>query len=186
VTVQELDPTLGTVSTNYTYDILNHLIQVSMPRGTNTQTRTFNYNVGTTVGIDLLSATNPENGTITYTYYSDHTLHTKGSLTYSYDSYKRLTQIMSGSTVLRTFMYDSNTIDTTFSGSYTQGRLVAVQHTAFTSAGIHGRHRRQQRFGSQLDAVHRDVRLFSTRSSIEEAPAGKRDYALLHQYQHPA
>ena len=42
--VQEPDPTLGLVSTNYTYDILNHLIQVSMPRGANTQTRTFNYN----------------------------------------------------------------------------------------------------------------------------------------------
>jgi hypothetical protein len=26
-----------------TYDILNHLTQVSMPRGSNTQTRTFNY-----------------------------------------------------------------------------------------------------------------------------------------------
>ena len=39
---------------------------LTVPRGSNTQTRTFNYNVGTTVGIDLLSATNPENGTVTY------------------------------------------------------------------------------------------------------------------------
>ncbi len=81
--VQEPDPVLGTVSTNYTYDMLNHLIKVSMPRGSNTQTRSFNYITGTTVGIDLLSATNPENGTITYTYNSDHTLHTKNSLTYT-------------------------------------------------------------------------------------------------------
>src|ERR1700675_1240014 len=106
VQVQEPDPVLGTVSTNYTYDMLNHLTQVSMPRGSNTQTRTFNYLTGTTVGIDLLSATNPENGTVTYTYNSDHSLHTKTDaksqvFTYSYDSYKRLTQIMVGSTVLR-------------------------------------------------------------------------------------
>jgi YD repeat-containing protein len=141
--VQEPDPTLGTVSTNYTYDILNHLIQVSMPRGSNTQTRTFNYNTGTTVGTNLLSATNPENGTVTYTYNSDSTLHTKTDaksqvFTYSYDSYKRLTQIMVGSTVLRTFMYDTNTLDSTFSGSYTQGRLVAVQNTGFTPNGYVG------------------------------------------------
>jgi RHS repeat-associated protein len=42
---------------------------------------------------------------------------------------------MVGSTVLRTFMYDTNTLDSTFSGSYTAGRLVAVQHTAFTPQG---------------------------------------------------
>src|SRR5208282_598139 len=121
----------------------NHLIQVSMPRGSNTQTRTFNYLTGTTVGINLLSATNPENGTVTYTYNSDNTLHTKTDaksqvFTYSYDSYKRLTQIMVGSTVLRTFMYDTNTLDSTFSGSYTAGRLVAVQNAAFTPNGYVG------------------------------------------------
>ena len=54
---------------------------------------------------------------------------------YSYDSYKRLTQIQVGSTVLRTFMYDSNTLDSSFSGPYTAGRLVAVQHSAFTPQG---------------------------------------------------
>jgi RHS repeat-associated protein len=138
--VQEPDPALGTVSTNYTYDMLNHLIQVSMPRGSNTQTRTFNYITGTTVGTNLLSATNPENGTVTYTYNSDNTLHTKTDakgqvFTYSYDSYKRLTQVEVGSTVLRTFMYDTNTLDSSFSGSYTQGRLVAVQNQAFTPQG---------------------------------------------------
>ncbi len=138
--VQEPDPTLGTVSTNYTYDMLNHLTNVSMPRGSNTQTRTFNYLTGTTVGIDLLSATNPENGTVTYTYNSDHTLHTKTDakgqvFTYSYDSYKRLTQIMVGTTVLRTFIYDTNTLDERLLHQYTQGRLVAVQNSAFTPQG---------------------------------------------------
>ena len=56
--------------------------------------------------------------------------------TYSYDSYKRLTQIMVGSTPLRTFMYDTNTLDGTFSGQYTAGRLVAVQNLAFTPQGF--------------------------------------------------
>jgi hypothetical protein len=60
--VQEPDPNFGAISTDYTYNMLNHLITVSMPRGSNTQTRTSNYLTGTTVGIDLLSATNPENG----------------------------------------------------------------------------------------------------------------------------
>ncbi len=32
-------------------------------------------------------------------------------------------------------MYDTNTLDSMFSGSYTAGRLVAVQHTAFTPQG---------------------------------------------------
>jgi len=95
------------------------------------------------VGVVLLSATNPENGTVTYTYNSDSTLHTKTDaksqvFTYSYDSYKRLTQIQVGSTVLRTFMYDTNTLDSNFSGSYTAGRLVAVQNAAFTPNGYGG------------------------------------------------
>ena len=77
---------------------------------------------------------------MTYTYNSDNTLHTKTDaknqvFTYGYDSYKRLTQVQVGSTVLRTFMYDNNTLDSTYSGSYTQGRLVAVQNQAFTPQG---------------------------------------------------
>ena len=49
VVVQQPDPALGNVATSYTYDVLNHLTSVSMPRGSTTQTRTFNYNSGTTV-----------------------------------------------------------------------------------------------------------------------------------------
>jgi RHS repeat-associated protein len=126
--------------TTYTYDMLNHLTSVSMPRGSNNQPRTFNYTSGTTVGINLLSATNPENGQVTYTYNSDNTIHTKTdaknqTFTYAYDSYKRVTQISVGSTTLRTFMYDTNTLDGTFSGSYTAGRLVAVQNAQFNAPG---------------------------------------------------
>lgn len=137
--VQEPDPALGTVTTTYAYDILNHLISVSMPRGANTQTRTFNYLVGTTVGIDLLSTTNPENGTVTYTYNTDHTMHTKTDakgqvFTYSYDTYKRVSQISVGASTLRTFLYDSNSPDPTFSQS-PLGRLVAVQNAQFNAPG---------------------------------------------------
>ena len=46
VTVVEPDPANqpgGTVTTSYTYDWMNHLVGVSMPRGSTTQTRTFVY-----------------------------------------------------------------------------------------------------------------------------------------------
>ena len=58
------------LNTYYTYDLLNHVTQVSMPRSTGTQTRTFTYN-NTAY---LQSATNPENGTVNYTYNADGTL----------------------------------------------------------------------------------------------------------------
>jgi YD repeat-containing protein len=93
LTVQETDPQLGSVTTSYTYDVMNHLIGVSMPRGTATQTRTFNYNVsGTVVTAFLQSATNPEIGTVSYTYNSNNTLASKTdakgqNFTYGYDTY---------------------------------------------------------------------------------------------------
>src|SRR5580704_5269340 len=67
VTVTEPDPssnTGGTLTTSYTYDWMNNLIGTSMTRGSVTQTRTFVYN---TAGL-LTSATNPESGTVTYSY----------------------------------------------------------------------------------------------------------------------
>jgi YD repeat-containing protein len=120
--------------TTYAYDILNHLTQVSMTRGTTTQTRTFNYTSGTTVGAYLLGATNPENGTVNYAYNGDGTVASKTDakgqqFTYAYDSYKRPTTISVGSNVIRTYIYDSNTLDSTGQFSqYGQGRLVAIQH----------------------------------------------------------
>jgi YD repeat-containing protein len=88
----------GTLTTSYTYDWMNHVTQVSMPRGASpnatTQTRTFVYNA---LGL-LTSATNPENGTVTYTYNGDNTLQkkhdAKGQDTvYTYDSLKRAIEI---------------------------------------------------------------------------------------------
>ena len=75
--------------TNYTYDALGHLVGVSMPRSNGTQTRTFVY-----TGSDMTSATNPENGTVTYQYDTSHHVtkrtDAKGQETrYTYDWYGR-------------------------------------------------------------------------------------------------
>ena len=66
---------------------LNQLVQVSMPQSNGTQTRTFTYS-----GTDMVSATNPENGTVTYTYDASHRVTQRtdnmGQQTrYSYDAY---------------------------------------------------------------------------------------------------
>jgi len=66
-----------------------------MPRGANTQTRDFVYDSTTQ---RLSSATNPENGTVSYTYNADGTLASKTdgknqTETYTYDPYGRLTGI---------------------------------------------------------------------------------------------
>ena len=103
-----------------------------MPRPgvTQPQTRTFNYTSGTTVGAYLLTATNPENGTVSYTYNSDGTLATKvdangNHFSYGYDNYKRLTTISVGGAVIRTFSYDTTT--------NSAGRLTAVQNAAINT-----------------------------------------------------
>jgi YD repeat-containing protein len=75
--------------TNYTYEPLGHVTGVSMPRSNGTQTRTFVYN-----GSDLVSATNPENGTVTYQYDGSHQVTKRtdalGQETrYTYDAYGR-------------------------------------------------------------------------------------------------
>ena len=123
----------GTLLTTYTYDMLNHLTQVSMPRmvsGTmQTQTRTFVYSPTTQF---LTSATNPESGTIQYTYNSDGTTASKvfnngNKETYAYDSYQRLQYIhrfpgggSEDTTQLQTFVYDS------FNGASYPGMLMAA------------------------------------------------------------
>jgi RHS repeat-associated protein len=136
-------------TTTYTYDALNHLTNVNMPRrmpGGNvvTQTRTFNYLVGSSISAYLQSATNPESGTVSYTYSAtDGMLGTKTdamntSLYYYRDSYGRVTQVQHSNpndsygnpvppTTIRTYAYDTNSVDNTFS-QYSQGRLTTVQY----------------------------------------------------------
>jgi YD repeat-containing protein len=120
--------------TNYTYDTLGHLVGVSMPRSEGTQTRTFVY-----TGNDLTSATNPENGTVTYQYDLSHRVtkrtDAKGQETrYTYDAYGRVTEVQhwAGTPLVEQgsqrveYYYDSNPLD----GGYSQnawGRLAAVR-----------------------------------------------------------
>ncbi len=144
ITVTEPDPSSnsgGTVATNYTYNSSNQLIQVSMPRAGVNQKRYFLW-----TGSDLTSTTNPENGTVTYTYDGAHhvltRLDAKGQQTnYTYDIYGRLTLVqylVSGTEDLTqrvTYYYDSTPgfetppFQNLPSGccSNTAGRLAAVQ-----------------------------------------------------------
>ncbi len=102
VQVTEPDPAnqpSGTLQTNYAYDVMEHLIQVSMPRGGYTQTRTFNYDPSSHL---LTSETHPETGTTSYTYTNDgytadlltQKTDAKGQVTrYTYDPYYRVSTI---------------------------------------------------------------------------------------------
>src|SRR5690242_605496 len=105
-----------------------------MPCGNTAEVRPFNYNPSSTVGVDLLSASNPENGTVLYTYNSDHTLATKTDakgqvFSFSYDYLKRLTQVSVnsgfGNVTLRNYTYDS---DPTGYSQSAQGRLTSIQY----------------------------------------------------------
>jgi RHS repeat-associated protein len=136
--VLEPDPTYTTVTTNYSYDVMNHLTQVSMPRGGNPQVRSFNYTYSNGVTVPfLLSATNPETGAVSYTYDTNGVMLTKTDnkgqqFTYGYDGYKRMTSISVDGNVIRNFYYDTNPLDGTFSGN-TLGRLTAVLHAPFVA-----------------------------------------------------
>jgi RHS repeat-associated protein/uncharacterized repeat protein (TIGR01451 family) len=93
VTVSEPDPALGTDVTTYAYNAANQLVTVTMPRATGTQTRSFQW-----TGSDMTSATNPENGTVTYTYDAAHRVlsrtDAKGQKTkYTYDEFGRRTMV---------------------------------------------------------------------------------------------
>jgi RHS repeat-associated protein len=95
VHVSEPAPEGGTHETTYTANVLNQLTQVSMPRTGGTQTRTFNYSL--TTGL-LMSKSEPESGTVTYTYNTDSSLATmtdaKGQqVAYTYDTLGRTIQI---------------------------------------------------------------------------------------------
>jgi hypothetical protein len=113
-------------ATSYTYNFRNQLTDVSMPRDGYTQTRTFVYNNGG----QLTSATNPGNGTVTYSYAGarlDYKRDAKNQKTqYRYDSGGRVTAVewWSPTNTLvgtRTFEYDSS-----FFGQAVQGRLARV------------------------------------------------------------
>src|SRR2546430_9901482 len=107
--------------TDYQYDVLGNLLRVDQKGGdsnpANWRTRTFTYIYSLS---QLLTASNPESGTINYTYFDDGTVQTKvaprpnqaGSqtvtTTYSYDAGHRVTQksYSDGSTATVKFGYD--------------------------------------------------------------------------------
>jgi RHS repeat-associated protein len=90
------DPAGLNYETDYTYDALNNLLTVNQKGGStnsaNWRTRTFTYNSLS----QLLTAANPESGTVSYTYDDNGNLQTKKdartiTITYSYDPLNRLT-----------------------------------------------------------------------------------------------
>jgi YD repeat-containing protein len=97
------------------------LVQMGLTNGSYTQTRTFTYSPYTSSGPWglLTSATTPEKGTVTYSYYANGTLQSKTdaknqTLWYAYDSHRRLGGISSGSiqstaVAVTTFTYDTAT-----------------------------------------------------------------------------
>ena len=132
---------LDYVST-YTYDLVNHLTGVSMTRpGFSTaQTRSFAYS-----GNNLTSATNPENGTVSYTYYGSGyngfgkiatRTDAKGQeVVYTYDSYSRLSEVQryptSGTEDVcqrEVYYYDGSSPSGSAYPANAAGRLSAVQY----------------------------------------------------------
>jgi YD repeat-containing protein len=95
IQMTEIDPnnSANYLFTYYTYNPTNQLVGVTMPRSNGTQTRTFVWNT-----TDLVGTTNPENGTVLYTYDAAHRVTSrtdaKGQKTqYTYDPYGRPSRV---------------------------------------------------------------------------------------------
>jgi RHS repeat-associated protein len=132
------------LETQYSYNTLGNLTSVTMPRGTATQKRSFQYDAGGRI----VMAKHAESGPKTTSYNPDGTL---ASLTdakgqkhiYRRDSYKRVSSLarFDAKNALEpnssySFYHDSNPFDPAFSQN-TQGRLAAVQWgTSNSSPGL--------------------------------------------------
>jgi RHS repeat-associated protein len=132
----------NTLLSSYLYDPLNHLTKVTMPRMVGgvlqTQTRTFVYDATTE---RLASASNPENGTVSYSYNGDGSLASKtdakgNTETYTYDSYGRLTGIPDRQ---QTFTYDTNApgmlVQASFASGVGPNQLSFQYQYSYTPAG---------------------------------------------------
>jgi len=112
----------------YTFDVMGRMTQARTFKrdGSAYQTRTFVYN---TLG-QLTSATNPENGTVTYTYNGDGLLATKTDaksqvLYFFYDTKHRLLRIESPQGTVKTeFTYDT--------GTYGVGKMATASNDGHT------------------------------------------------------
>lgn len=102
-----------TPNEEHTYDAVNHLLTVTMPRTVNSTqvTQTKDIHLQRELTVDRRDAA--ENGTTAYAYNADGSLHSRTDAknqvtTYTCDSYQRVTQITHGSDASQTvkFSYD--------------------------------------------------------------------------------
>ncbi len=129
------------VDSNYSYNVHSQLTQVTMTRGATTQTRTFVFDSNGR----MTSSTNPENGTVSYTYHPDGQMATKTAangnwVEYDWNAFKRPVQVrrFSSSGLEDTcnrldYSYNTNPLDMQFSEN-AQGRLTVVQWGGITCA----------------------------------------------------
>ncbi len=153
------DPSGLNYQTSYSYDVLNELTTVSQ----GAQTRTFVYDSLKR----LTSATNPESGTVSYTYDNNSNLLTRTdarsiTTTIAYDALNRPTsktyQNDGGITPAVSYFYDNQTLPSgapSFDRGYSTGALVAVTYGG-TSAGTY----------RGYDALGRVVRQYQQTDSV--------------------
>jgi RHS repeat-associated protein len=152
------DPSSLNYSTSYTYDVLNNLTQVSQ----GSQTRAFAYDSLKR----LTSATNPESGTVSYTYDNNGNLLTRTdarsiTTTIAYDVLNRPTSKSyndSPQTPTVNFYYDSQTLPSgapSFTRGYSTGALVAITYSGGSAGTYRG-----------YDALGRVVRQYQQTDSV--------------------
>jgi RHS repeat-associated protein len=152
------DPSSLNYSTSYSYDVLNDLTQVSQ----GSQTRTFAYDSLKR----LTSATNPESGTVSYTYDNNGNLLTRTdqrsiTTTIAYDVLNRPTSKSyddSPQTPTVNFYYDSQTLPSgapSFTRGYSTGALVAITYGGGSAGTYRG-----------FDALGRVVRQYQQTDSV--------------------
>jgi RHS repeat-associated protein len=152
------DPSSLNYSTSYTYDVLNNLTLVSQ----GSQTRTFAYDSLKR----LTSATNPESGTVSYTYDNNGNLLTRTdarsiTTTIAYDVLNRPTSKSyndNPQTPTVNFYYDSQSLPSgapSFTRGYSTGALVAVTYGGGSAGTYCG-----------YDALGRVVRQYQQTDSV--------------------
>ena len=126
-TPTEPDPQGGAnLTTTYGYNDFNQLLSVQMTRGSVTQNRLFTYSPAG----DMTLATNPENGTVSYTYNAAHQVLTRTDAKnqqtqYTYDTYGNGATVKHGTLVNGTFVEDTS--QAVSNGRDAYGRLASVQ-----------------------------------------------------------
>jgi RHS repeat-associated protein len=146
--------------TSYTYDAMDHLLNVSQ----GVQTRTYAYDSLSR----LISSTNPENGTITFEYDDNSNLLKRTderkisptsqinvAVSYTYDEVNRVkTRSYNDGTPAVAYFYDDDALPSgapTFTRGYATGRLVAVTYGGGSAGSYYG----YDRLGRVTQSVQR-------------------------------